>query len=218
MKSKNQKIKTKINPKHIKAVIFDWGGVMCREAEPFASTALQEALMKTPDEIAAAIRPIYNDYYKGVYTRDEFWNAVLKHFKLMPNDQLNPAALSLAYRSSYEAYPRMFEFVFKLKSRYEVGLLSNLTPDMRDHIRVKNNLSNYFHTQVFSCDGDVRAMKPDAAIYLNILRKMNAQPAETLFIDNSQKNVDAALRLGIHALLFIDQDQCLKELMPLLDK
>ena len=208
----------KINTKNIKAVIFDWGGVMCREAELFASKALQDRLVKTSDEIAAVVRPIYNDYYKGVYTSEEFWSAVLKHFKVTSNDQLNPAALSLAYRSSYEAYPRMFEFVFKLKSRYNVGLLSNLTPEMRDHIRVENNLYNYFHIQVYSCDTDVRAMKPDPAIYLTILRKMGARPGEVLFIDNAQKNVDAGISLGMHASLFVDQNQCLKELLPLLSQ
>lgn len=196
----------------IKAVIFDWGGVCCVEGEPFASLDLQQTLQMNPDQIAAQARGIYSGYYIGRYDRDSFWSSILKHFNLGQDDRLNPKSLSTAYLSSYSIYQNILDRILELRSKYAVGLLSNLTPEMRDNIIEKHNLEKYFNIQVYSCDVAVEMVKPDKKPYEIVLEKMGFKAEECLFIDNSQKNIKAAQDLGFQTILFLNPEQALKEL------
>ena len=199
-----------------KAIIFDWGGVCCREGEPFASTALQTILKMNPAEIAAALRDVYFDYYRGKYTGEQFWRNVMTHFGLAESADINPAALGAAYIASYSIYPQVFDFIKKLQAQYQIGLLSNLTPEMRDHIRVAHNTAEFFQVEVYSCDPDVAQIKPEAKPYLVALQKLGVEPFEAFFIDNSAKNVSGAEALGIKNLLFHDQNKLFRDMKSFL--
>ena len=52
--------------------------------------------------------------------------------------------------------------------------------------------------------GEVKLLKPDPAIYWLALDRFGLRPADTLFVDDRQINVDAALAVGMRAHLFID--------------
>ena len=60
-------------------------------------------------------------------------------------------------------------------------------------------ISDYFDKLYLSCE--VKLMKPDEAIYRHLLDDAQLRPEETLFIDDSQANIDAAAALGIHTYL-----------------
>lgn len=48
----------------------------------------------------------------------------------------------------------------------------------------------------------VGMVKPDPDIYYHTLKQIGAKPNEAIFIDDVQKNVDAAVALGMHGYLF----------------
>ena len=50
--------------------------------------------------------------------------------------------------------------------------------------------------------GEEKLLKPDPAIYYLALHRFGLKPAEALFIDDRQINVDGALAVGMHAHLF----------------
>lgn len=52
--------------------------------------------------------------------------------------------------------------------------------------------------------GDIKLIKPDRAIYDHHVKSFGLQPAATLFIDDSHKNVDGAKDAGWQAVLFTD--------------
>ena len=54
--------------------------------------------------------------------------------------------------------------------------------------------------------GEVRLLKPDPAIYFLALDRFRLKPAEALFIDDRQINVDGALAVGMRAHLFISAE------------
>ena len=194
----------------IKAVIFDWGGVCCQEGELFSLKPLQKALKMNPDEITAQTGELYFDYYRGKYTSDEFWKAFLIHFNLQETEEINPAELSKAYLNSYVLWQDVLDMALSLQERYQVGVLSNLTPGMRDYIREKNNTAKYFQYEVYSCDEDVQCLKPDKKPYEVMLKKLNQHPENCLFIDNSEKNIQGAKTLGFKTLLFESKPQFFK--------
>jgi 2-haloacid dehalogenase len=47
-------------------------------------------------------------------------------------------------------------------------------------------------------------LKPDAAIYQVFLERYGRDASRCLFVDDSQRNVDGALAIGMHAVLFRD--------------
>ena len=44
--------------------------------------------------------------------------------------------------------------------------------------------------------------KPDLEIYRYLLKKLLVKPDETFFVDDNVNNIEAAAKLGIHAILF----------------
>jgi len=52
--------------------------------------------------------------------------------------------------------------------------------------------------------GEVKMLKPDPAIYWLALDRFRLRPAEALFVDDREINVEAALALGMKAHLFTD--------------
>ena len=52
--------------------------------------------------------------------------------------------------------------------------------------------------------GEVKLLKPDPAIYYLALDRFRLRPAEALFIDDREINVEAALAVGMQAHLFTD--------------
>ena len=69
--------------------------------------------------------------------------------------------------------------------------------------------SEYFDGQVVSCD--IKMIKPEFGIYNHLLDKYNLKADETVFIDNSICNVEAAICLGIKGIVFHNDWQEVKE-------
>jgi 2-haloacid dehalogenase len=63
--------------------------------------------------------------------------------------------------------------------------------------------------------GEVRLIKPDRAIYDHHAQTFDLEPAATLFIDDSQKNVDGAKEAGWQAVLFSDAPKLRSDLRAL---
>jgi HAD superfamily hydrolase (TIGR01509 family) len=66
---------------------------------------------------------------------------------------------------------------------------------------------------VISCR--LKLCKPESAIYEHLLQTYALAASETLFIDDVQKNLDAAAELGIRTLRFENARQCERELRAL---
>ena len=100
--------------------------------------------------------------------------------------------------------PEDVALVKELGQKYDVFLLSN-----------NNALSMLHHRPNFEQAGlpldtsfkkmflshEMKLLKPDPEIYLQAIAGSGHQADECLFIDDSQKNVDGALAVGMHAAL-----------------
>ena len=52
--------------------------------------------------------------------------------------------------------------------------------------------------------GQVKMIKPDSRIFELFLEKFAIDPAHAIYIDDRQNNVDAAIALGMHGVVFTD--------------
>jgi HAD superfamily hydrolase (TIGR01509 family) len=103
----------------------------------------------------------------------------------------------------------------ELRPNYKIGLLSNAPKGFLRNLLQENDLEKYFHHIVIS--SEVGMIKPEAEIFNHILEKMNIRPHEALFIDDSQKNIDGASKVGIDGILFTNIEDLKKKLKTKLE-
>ena len=101
--------------------------------------------------------------------------------------------------------------VDSLKKAYNVFLLSNTNVihyeavlQIYDRQFGNCNLAGHFHKTYFS--HLIHQRKPDVAAYALILKENNLGPGETLFIDDTYKNLPPAQSLGLQ-ILYIEADK-----------
>lgn len=82
---------------------------------------------------------------------------------------------------------------------YKIYLLSNTSYKFNEFFKRVPG-SEYFDGEVVSCD--VKMIKPELGIYNHLLDKYSLKADETVFIDNSCSNVEAATCLGINGIVF----------------
>lgn len=111
----------------------------------------------------------------------------------------------------------MMKLVERLKSRYKIGMLSNISPGRLDDFFTTEdkNLFDYLGLSY-----NIGFVKPDERAYKTVLDNLGVLAEEAVFIDDQPRNVDAANRIGLKGLLFTSQDsleQKLKEyaILPL---
>lgn len=100
--------------------------------------------------------------------------------------------------------PERIELVERLKERFQVLLLSNTNaihvPAFEAIVARENGIHDFkalFHGTYYSCEIGLR--KPDAAAFHYVLERHGADPARTLFIDDSIQHVEGARNAGLHA-------------------
>lgn len=94
--------------------------------------------------------------------------------------------------------------LLKLKKHYHVCLLSNTNPFMMSFTRSSKFSSDgkpiSFYFDTLFCSYEMKAYKPDSEIFIKALDTDKMIADETLFLDDSMKNIVAAQRLGLQTL------------------
>ena len=110
---------------------------------------------------------------------------------------------------------QLADLIRSLRGRYKIGLLSNAWSNMRQVLDERFHVADLFDELIISAE--VGLAKPDPRIYHLAVQRLNVQPSETVFIDDMLKNVEAARLEGLHAIQYLDFEQMLAELNPLLE-
>ena len=99
---------------------------------------------------------------------------------------------------NYVPYPGIEEVMTTLSKTHRLGIISDTWPSI-EHQLEYIGVSRYLSFCKFSCY--VGAFKPDRKIYLDALEKCGASAEETVFIDDSVRNLQGAADLGILPIL-----------------
>jgi HAD superfamily hydrolase (TIGR01509 family) len=112
---------------------------------------------------------------------------------------LDLAGFKAMMRRSYELMEGTAELLEELKAAgYPMYTLSNYSPWWH-LIEEKLQLSRWVEWRFVSCITGVRKPHPEA--YLIAARELGVAPGECLFVDDRQKNVDAAIAVGMRGLV-----------------
>lgn len=96
-----------------------------------------------------------------------------------------------------DAFPGVSTLLKELKPRFTLSLLSNTNAAHWQQVQTDYDFIPLFDHPFTSLDFGL--MKPDPAIYLAMLDKLQASPSSVLFFDDGIANVQAARDLGLNA-------------------
>jgi FMN phosphatase YigB (HAD superfamily) len=102
------------------------------------------------------------------------------------------------------------EFFASLARRYRLLLLSNTNELHFEYVLEHYPILRHFSSLVLSyIEG---SMKPDVKIYQAAIRAAQVDPARIFFTDDRPENVEAALQLGLQAVLFQSEPKLKKKM------
>ena len=199
--------------KIIRALIWDMGGVLLRTED---KTSRKKMAKKFGLEIFDLENAVFESETArmasiGKISAVQHWEAVAKYFGL--ND-VELADFKKDFWAGDLMDYELLEFIGSTRPALKTALLSNAWSDARCEIGEPTGLLSYFDVSIFSAE--VFLAKPDPQIYLLVLEKLGVLPEEAVFIDDMERNVQAANNLGIYGLRFFSHQQIIDDLQKII--
>lgn len=194
----------------IKAIIFDAGGVLHTSVSKEVKKDICQTMGVTEKEYLAACKNIIPIYNTGRITDEkEFWIRFVEFTK--SRAEIPEYSLwSREFIHKYHQNREVMEIARKLKKNgYTIAVLSNT---IEPHAKIVRDKGGYSPFDVVTLSFEVGVRKPDPKIYKFTLSRLGVDAEETVFIDDSDENVQAATALGIHGVVFKDAHQLETEL------
>lgn len=191
----------------IKAIVFDWGGVLI-DYPISASISYCAELLNVDKELFERIFKQYvTMFQKGEITEDLLWKNISKKLKIQ-----KPTTSSLcreAFHNVYIPKKEMFQLAANLKKNgYKIGFLSNTELPMMKYFKEQHY--DMFDVAVFSCvEGSV---KPERRIYEILIQRLDIKASEIVLIDDIKEYIKVAQDIGMKGILFENPQQVKREL------
>ena len=187
----------------IKNIILDWHGVLDKTSPKTLSPYLLKLfilqLLKLNLTACAQIfliifdkySDLINDYNRSTIEPTEFWKLIYINLGEKLGSDLRAKTYQIEINS---------ELVSFLKTRSENKyILSDCSKDKKEIILKKIPDINFRH-KFFSCDS--KTLKRDQSLFKFAMKSENIEPNNSLFIDDSMKNLQVAKDLGFQTFLF----------------
>lgn len=187
----------------IKNLLFDLGGVIMDIDRNHCVKAFKQLGMNNPDLFLGEYSQAgpFGELESGKISAEEFHNALRPYLPETITDEQMDAAFSDFLIGIPESRLNALK---ELRKRYKVYILSNTNPIMWDNRIAEEfrkqgeNLDTYTDGAITSFEEKV--MKPDARIFEIACKKLHIKPEETVFLDDSKANTEAAAALGFHTI------------------
>lgn len=184
----------------IRAVLFDFGGVLAEEG--FRNGLLQLAVEQglSQDLPEQGMRAVYDSgFVLGRGTAGDFWALLKARTGLSGDDD----ALSRRLLDGFVLRPWMLELVRRLRrAGFTTGILSDQT-DWLDALDARYHFFAAFD-RIYNSYYLGRG-KRDPATFLQVADDLGLEPAAVLFVDDDAGNVERARAAGLCAIQYLDR-------------
>jgi len=192
----------------IKNLIFDLGGV-CFQGHFLRnfSKNLREVTNIDEDSILKAFIQFDAPYEVGDIRPEEFWT----QFRAKLDLSLDVRQLQEIFINTSISNDDVLAMIQQLKKKYRTILLTNNYEDMYIKLDKQIHFKKYFHYEFASCFLGIK--KPDERIFRHVYESLGLVPSECVFIDDQDKNVHVAKKLGMFSIKFENIKQLRRELI-----
>ena len=196
----------------IRNIIFDIGNVLTdfRWKEFLQDKGFQGEMLERIVK-ASILNPAWAEFDRGVWSEDATMQAFI---------DADPGIEKELYQAFTNIQglvtPRDYAIPWlkELKAKgYKVWYLSNFSRKAEVECNDSLSFMPYMDGGILSYKEKV--IKPEAAIYKLLMERYNLVPEESVFLDDTLVNVEAAQALGIHAIHFKTKEQAETELREL---
>lgn len=190
---------------NIKAIIFDFGGVILNIDYYKTSKAFKDLGVANFEDMYSQKNAdhIFQQLEEGKIGEMEFYDAFRQSTQL----HLTDIQIETAWNTMLLDYRKEALFTLKkIKNKYKLFLLSNTNiihqkafNNIYEQDFGKGSIQDYFDRIYYS--HEIGSRKPDHKPYEFVVNENNLSPSETLFIDDSTQNIEAAKSLGLQTVL-----------------
>jgi HAD superfamily hydrolase (TIGR01509 family) len=198
----------------IEVILFDLGNVILPfDHHQMGEKLLQFSLKKEtedPRKIFAYLFDLHtgavNLYETGKMSSLEFFQSLKDFFHL----QISFDEFTTIWNDIFTENEDVSNIIRSLKGKKKLGLVSNTNSLHFDYIASRFPVVRSFDRWILS--HEVGFKKPSPEIYQRAIEWASVEPPTILFIDDMQRNVEAAVSLGIQAIRFVSTQQLQEEL------
>ena len=185
-----------------KTIIFDYGEVVSFSPSRADRAAIEQLAVLDPEKFWAAYWAHRAELDLALGGVREYWAAIAADIGADWDDGRVVELWAADLRSWMSVNPATVDVLADLKAGgTRLALLSNAAPDYGSYFR-HGVLGEYF--DAFYLSGELKLLKPSAAIYQHVLTDLGVSPRDAVFIDNRADNVAGAEELGITGHVFTD--------------
>lgn len=177
-------------------LLLDMYGVIIKESKGnFILYTFQHFDKKEHERLIRAFREegLFTKAGNGDLNFDEFLSLL---------GYVSPTATMQDYLENYLTFDRDFLwFAENNYKRFDFVLLSNDVKEWSQYLFELYGLNKYFKESIVS--GDIHMRKPEKRIFHHVVKHMQCDPQECIFVDNSVRNLNAAQEsVGMNVILF----------------
>jgi putative hydrolase of the HAD superfamily len=197
----------------IRAVLFDFGGVLAEEGFRDGLVALASEQGLDPQQLPRqAMQAVYDSgFVLGRGSAVEFWSLLRQRSGLRGDD----ADLTERILAGFVPRPAMLALVARLHAAgYLTAILSDQTHWLDDLDRRHHFTAGF--DRVYNSYHQGKG-KRDQTLFTEVAADLKLPPHALLLVDDDPGNVTRARAAGWQALLFTDQESCIATLQRLLD-
>jgi putative hydrolase of the HAD superfamily len=186
--------------KPVKAVIFDFGGVLCFHPTQEQIARASAACGLEPRDF---VRALWKNrlVYDGGQDPYVYWRGVAEIAGRTFDDALIARMIEYEIDFWSRLDDRMLEWVDGLRaSGIKTAILSNLPRPLGVRLRERHGFLDRFDHITFSFE--LGFVKPQREIYDDAVRGAGVAAGDALFIDDRSENIEGALAAGLRAELY----------------
>lgn len=182
---------------NVKVFLFDAAGVLY-EKNLAVGEALEAELGISLDSQAYVWGDLYREISTGKITEDNYFSKLAEKYN--QDERKLREVFTTSFERSFKPMQGMDELLVELKGKgYRLAVLSD-TSTIFDAIRRKFDIYKHFEKVFLSYEAGY--LKPSPQIYKVAMDYFRLEPDNFFFIDDQEKNTDAARRLGMQAVVF----------------
>jgi putative hydrolase of the HAD superfamily len=188
--------------KAIKAVLFDFGGVIAEEGFYEGLRAIGRKNGLDPDAFFQAVDALIftTGYLTGETEEPAFWSAVRNATGIAGGD----AELRRELLIRFTLRPVMLDVVDRLRAG---GCIVAMLSDQTNWLEEIDSATAVFRRfdRVFN-SFRIHKSKRDASVFTEVCAVLGVKPEETLFVDDNSNHIKRAQGRGLHAVHFTGSD------------
>ena len=190
----------------IKAIAFDWGGVLIEDPVPGFLKLLAARFQCSQEELSLHFSTSMYDFQRGFVSEEHFLTNLAKKLN-RPN--LKKPFWKEAFREVYREQNVVQSLARSLRKKgYLIGLITNTEMPARD-FNLECNY-DFFDARIFSCEEGVA--KPEKRIYDLMAKRLGVSNKELIIIDDKKENIEGAINAGAFGILYKNPQQLANEL------